>query len=306
MKDRSPNSRSAHDRAPVMAQWKIVAVVTAAVLVIGLSPVAWRAAALAFVKSKARHTFGKLSPESRTNLNAIPARVALPRFDADERPTDVVEIGTYTIRVPRALARQSKGKLVVLTYPRYRATLRPPFSLAASDAAARQLQFQDTFDQFSAVYHTRLDDLDTQPDLRSVRRFLLLISVKGDAMRCAEEFKCADLRGFILASIGGSRRAVADIFVPSIHAGCGIHFEDEGGLTLTDVHDFLSSLRLDARQPPATQAATRASASVHGFSLARRPLHSGRPFRRMPAWPRDCSNRETYSTCSGSTGARRW
>ena len=263
MTDRTSDSSNAPTRAPAAAWWKIIVAVTAAMLVVGLSPVAWRAGAMAYLRSMARHKFAALSPETRVDLNATPTMVALPRFDADERPTDVLEMGTYTVRVPRALTRRNKGKLVLLTYPRFRAWLLPPFSVTAADAAARQLHFRDGFDYVSSACHIRLDDMDAQPDLPSLKRFLLLISEKLASKGCAEEFEGADLRGFVLTNGPIGKRAVAQIYVPSIHAGCGIHFEDKGGLTVDDVHEFLAALRIDSRQAPATQAATRASVSVH-------------------------------------------
>ncbi len=219
------------------------------VILIGLGaafPFAFRAGSLYWAKHSARKIFSQFPQDSRRNLNATPMDVVLPESNPDTRSVENVRLKSYSIRIPRPTSRQENPKNVLLTYPRFQARILAPFSLAESDGAARQLHYHDFFDQMSACYHTRLDELDDQRDLPSLRRFVLLISIKPDRVPCLEEFQRPDMRGFLLDNVPGENRKTAEIYLPQFHAGCGVWFIDTGGLTLNDIHQYLAALRFEA------------------------------------------------------------
>ena len=127
------------------------------------------------------------------------------------------------------------------------------------DDLARQMHFNDYFDMQSATFRTRWADLDAQPDLASLRRFLLTISEKGGNVACTEQFEGARLRGFIFAA-DNKRAALAEVYVRATQDGCGAYFSDRGDrkMTTADVHQFLSvfdmqPLPLQSAAHPTTQ-----------------------------------------------------
>jgi hypothetical protein len=204
-----------------------------------------RAGALYWAKSSARQTISKFTPEERRILNVTPVAVELPSTQLDSRLLDTVEIGGYVFWIPRPTthAYTPSGKSIILTYPQYQAIIRAPFSIAPNDALAKQLHFKDWFDQTSATYHARLDDLDAQRDLSSVRRFLFLIADKPNLNPCREEFIRGDLRGFIFDPIPTDKRTVVEIFLPKSQTGLGVWITGRD-VTRANVHDFLSVLQI--------------------------------------------------------------
>jgi hypothetical protein len=221
------------------------------------APFALPAGALYWARSRAWSKLKNLTPEERRILNSTPTRIELPSFQSDAQPVETVEIDGYRVRVVKPESREDRGHVVILKYSRFRVLIWNLASTSASDAAARQLHFKDDYDLLWATNHLRLDDLNSQPDLPSLRQFLLLIPSKPGRMACTEEFERTDMRGFIMAPL--EHRTLTIVDFPKLHAACGVHFEDHGGLTLSDVHTYLAILRVE-RKPPTTTAATTTTA----------------------------------------------
>lgn len=222
------------------AKKSIVIVAAALVIACAISPFAWHAGTLYWAKSSARRALAKFTPEERRNLNVTPTLLVLPDFDADKQAVETVKLGDYEIRIPRPIKCINGSENVRLTYPRCQVAILHPFPVAES-----------AFDEMSAVHHARFGDLDNLRDLPSVKRYLSLMAAKLGNVACGEEFKRADVKGFILSPTSGGKRTVVEIFLPRNHSGSGVWFTDTGGLTPEDVHDFLSVLRfkLPAHRP---------------------------------------------------------
>lgn len=211
-------------------------------------PVAWRAGALLWAKHSARQRFARMSPEVREILNATPAQVVLPDIDPRTQLRDSAVLGDYLVRFPEPRARDNGGpKHLRLIYSRFQVLVLPPFSIAEADAIARGLGFKDDFDLESTSRHTRIDDLDAQRDLPSLRHYLLLMSLKPNGARCLEEFAGADLRGYAIAR-ANSKLTICVIDMPQTHLAAGVWFLDTGGLTTNDIHEFLAVLRLERNE----------------------------------------------------------
>src|SRR6476620_3298214 len=157
----------------------IMAVVVIAAIAI-TSPFAWRAGSLFWAKSRARKVFESYTPNDRLILDQTPAPIAFPPLELDDSRRDSVDLQGYRFDFPKAVLRREKPPSVLLEYERYQVMIRPPFDLAATDALAKRHHFLDTFDEYSAAYHLKLADLDAQPDLESLRRYLLLFAQKGN------------------------------------------------------------------------------------------------------------------------------
>jgi hypothetical protein len=227
--------------------------------ILAASPYAWRSARLIYAKHSARKIFDGYSPKERANLNVTPKQIVLPHVDTSVDDVGSADLGDYIVRFPRAeksaepvanssnrgtthpaIARSAPVG-IRLAYPRFSVIILVPHSTSTEDLNAQQLQFKDSFDMLSACYHARLDELDAQHDLPSLKRYLLLMSAKPARTACIEEFERGDLRGFILAPL--VQCTVAEVSITGPHAGCGVLFYDQGGMTIDDVHQFLAVLR---------------------------------------------------------------
>jgi hypothetical protein len=223
---------------------KIVLSICLAVLVgLGaLLPYLGRVIRLYWAKSSALRTINKFTPGQRRILDAVPTAIVLPPTELKPAMLEQLELGDFTLQIPRP-TQIDKQKSVVLTYPQYEVRILRPFSTAPLDAVARQLQFQDGFAEFCAAYHTRLSDFDALRDPESVRRFMLLINLRG-VTRCREEFTRGDLRGFILDPQPGETLIVVGLFQSSSRTSRGLWFTDHDGASLAHVHEFLSALEI--------------------------------------------------------------
>ncbi len=197
-----------------------------------------------------RSAMNKLPADERQYLNAIPARIELTAAAAESDLVDTLDFGDSVIQVPRPMSRSDPSpRSIALNYRRYKVIILHPTSTAEGDALARQLHFKNLFEEFSAANHTRLDDLDAQPDLASLKRFLLLISLKLENVGCREEFTRGDICGFVIAPFAARQRTVVEVFVPASQKSFGLWFYDQGGLTPDDIHEFLRALRFVPKQP---------------------------------------------------------
>jgi len=203
---------------------------------------------LAWAKASARRAIGKFSPQVRKNLNIIPVQVDLPPLDHDPNLTQAIDLGEYVIRVPRPDSSANQGKSVLLTYSHYQVRILIPRATARADSAAKQFGFKSMFDFESAIHHTRLDDLDAQPDLTSLKRHLMLLMEKVSETYAREQFRCGDLRGFILNPLPGKPRTVIEVDDPSLQAGFGIWITDGGRLSDHELHRFLQLLRVELKR----------------------------------------------------------
>jgi len=204
-----------------------------------MTPGFYRAGALAWAKWSARRTMKNLTPEEVAILNSTPVLIQLPQVHPNALAIEAVEVGDYSVNVPKAVSHKKQHRSMILEYSSFRVFILPPFSLAVFDAAARQLNFKNEFDEESASRHTRWQDLDAQADLPSLRRFLMLIAMKPSAMICREEFVDADRSGFI----------------PKDHLGCGLIFTDEGGLKEDDIREYLAVVKFAPKPAASTKEA---------------------------------------------------
>ncbi len=233
-----------------MRKSRKIALIFLAGLAIALAmifPIAFRAGSLYWAKHSAHRIFDKFSPEETRNLNATPTRVVLPAFKQEEQIVEAIRFQGYLIRVPRPISREESARNTLLTYPGFQVRIMRPWSLAAIDAAARQRHFKDFFDEQDACYHTRLDELDAQRDLPSFKRYLELLIEKPAGALCLEEFQRPDIAGFILDD-PPRKRKVIELYLPQFHVSCGVWFVATGGLTLNDIHEYLSVLKFDPIQ----------------------------------------------------------
>jgi hypothetical protein len=234
----------------------VVLFIALAALVV-LTPYAVRTIGFHWAKSSVRRTFDKFTPEECRNLNAVPTAIVLPPTELNSTALDQLDLGDFTLRIPRP-TRIDKKKSVLLAYPQYEVRIMRPTSTKQLDDVTRQLHFTDGFGEFSAAYHTRLSDLDNVHDRDALRRFTLLIDLRG-VIRCREEFTRGDLRGFVVDSFpGGGKGIVAEVFQPSSQMGLGIWFTGDYGASLEHVHEFLSALEIKLAQPSHRNAATTA------------------------------------------------
>jgi hypothetical protein len=213
-------------------------------------PHAWRAGALYWAKASARRTMNKLPEDVRRNLNQIPTRIELTDIARDGVPIERLDFKNDTIHVLRPLSRSNPSPTsIALNYPRYKVIVLHPASTIEGDALAPELHCKNLFEELSAAYHTRADDLDAQPDLPALKRYLLLISLRLQTTGCREEFTRGDISGFIIGPFEADKRTVAEVFVPASQKTFGIWFYDQGGLTLDDIHEFLRALQFIPKQP---------------------------------------------------------
>ncbi|MDB5319144.1 MAG: hypothetical protein JWN40_775 [Phycisphaerales bacterium] len=222
-------------------------------------PATWRAGALKWAKVSAWRTLRQLTPEQRRDLATTPTPILLPQARTDVQ-LESATIDNYALRFPKAESRRDNSKSLVLAYPRFKVLILSPFPLAEFDDAARQLGYRDMFEQWSVVYAARPDEIETQSDLPSLQRLVLLLSLKTRKAGVATfaSFNRTDLTGFITTRFSGdSNRFVAELFVPAAHTGCGVTFIDRGGMTLTDVEEFLATLQIT----PMTSTATNPAAT---------------------------------------------
>src|SRR5258706_5012373 len=222
-------------------------------------PATWRAGALKWAKASAWRTLRQLTPEQRRSLATTPTRILLPQARTDVH-LESARIANYVLRFPQA---EPRFKSVVLVYPRFKVLIFSPFPLAEFDDGAQQSGYRGMFEQWSAVYAARPDEIETQSDLPSLQRLVLLLSLKTRKAGVATfaSFDRTDLSGFITTRFSGdSNRIIAELFVPAAHTGCGVTFIDQGGMTLTDVEEFLASFQIaPTTSPIATNPATSPS-----------------------------------------------
>lgn len=202
---------------------------------------------LAWAKASARRAIGKFSPQVRKNLNIIPVQVDLPPLDDDPNLTQTIDLGEYEIQVPRPDSSAQQGRSVLLTYSRYQVRVLIPRATVRADAAAKQFGFKSVFDFESAIYHTRLDDLNAQPDLTSLKRYLMLQTGKVSETYAREQFRCGDLRGFVLNPLPGKARTTIEVDDPSLETGFGVWITDNVGLSEDELHRFLQVLRVEPK-----------------------------------------------------------
>lgn len=217
---------------------------------------------LAWAKASARRAIGKFSPQVRKNLNIIPVQVDLPPLDNDSNLAQTIRLGEYVIQVPRPDSSVQQGRSVLLTYSHYQIRVLIPRPTVLADAAAKQFGFKSMFDLESAIYRTRLDDLDAQPDVTSLKRYLMLLMEKVSETYAREQFRCSDFRGFILNPLPGKARTTIEVDDPSLEIGFGVWITDDGGLSEDELHQFLQVLRVELKRPaPATTVNTTLPAS---------------------------------------------
>jgi hypothetical protein len=247
----------------MISKRRLIVGAAATVFVAGTAsaPYVFRAGGLYWAKSSARRAMAHFDHLERKNLNSIPAKFDLTPVDPGAQPVETLEFADSFVAVPRATSHVETTPMHVrLAYPGFQVLVLRPISTTASDSLAPQLQCKSTFEELSAAHHLRLDDLDRQPDLASLRRFLLLISQKPAMSTCREEFRCGDTCGFVESPDYDKRRTVVEVFVPARQMGFGVWFEDKDGLTDDGIHQFLRTVRFGARaQPGADVPSTEAS-----------------------------------------------
>jgi hypothetical protein len=192
----------------------------------------------------------KLTAEEIRILNITPTSITLPKPAVTDDRLVGIAFGSYILRVPQPDSQTTRSKVLFLDYPRFQVIVFPPFSATELNRLAIQAHFKDAFDQKAAAYHTRWDQLDAQPDLSSLRRFLLLISQRMSRTACTEQFERPDLRGLIFAPDQSNGDTAVEVYSPPLQALCGVHFNDRKQMSLTDVHQFLASLRIEAKNSP--------------------------------------------------------
>lgn len=230
---------------PIKRRRTILVVVIACIAVAASSPYVWRAAALQWAKHSARRTMSKLTADEIQILNITPAPVTLPKPAAAEDHLVRIGFGSYTLKVPQPDSHSNRSKVLLLDYPRFQVIVFPPFSATELNRLAVQAHFKDAFDEQAAAYHTRWDQLDAQPDLPSLRRFLSLIAQKISRTACTEQFERPDLRGLIFAPDPPKGDTVVEVYVPQLQALCGLHFVDRKQMSLDDIHQFLALLQFE-------------------------------------------------------------
>jgi hypothetical protein len=239
------------DRKPLL----LGTIVVVLALIAAMTPGFYRAGALAWAKWSARRTMKNLTPEEVAILNSTPVLIQLPQVHPNALAIEAVEVGDYSVNVPKAVSHKKQHRSMILEYSSFRVFILPPFSLAVFDAAARQLNFKNEFDEESASRHTRWQDLDAQADLPSLRRFLMLIAMKPSAMICREEFVDADRSGFIDGTKSGRHEMSTQIYIPKDHLGCGLIFTDEGGLKEDDIREYLAVVKFAPKPAASTKEA---------------------------------------------------
>jgi hypothetical protein len=224
-----------------------------------LTPYGLRTGLLWWTKSSAKRAMKGTDAATMANLNKTPTLVQLATGDEISGPSITIETGGFIVRVMAPLPTPTTSAIgsgnsrsAVLAYPRFQVTIRPPFSTAEFDAAAKQLGFKDVFDLRLASMNTRWDDLDSQSDSASLRQFLRLIAQKPSRTYCREFFVGSDLRGFIFAPLPDEHRTIAEVFIPAYQASCGVWFMDQGALRESDIHEFLATLKFKPRHAPTT------------------------------------------------------
>lgn len=230
------------------------------------SPFAWRIGALYWAKSSAWRNLSKLTPENRQALNTMPALIVLPPVNGDSDLFVSAEIGSYIAHFRRSDTLEQSENSLLITYPRFQARILPPFSTAQMNGLAAQLHFKNSFELRSAAMHARLDEIDRQPDLSSLERHLILLSQKmiiAGRPAIIEEFNDGNIAGFLRHGDVHDQRTIAEIELQQFQAACGVWFTDRGGMTMTDVKEFLAGLRFEPQK--AALAASRSAA----FSTSR-------------------------------------
>lgn len=238
---------------------RTILVVVLVLLVAGISsPFVFRAAALRWAKFYARYKLRDLTPEQIRNLNTVPTLVTLPEVPIELDRVTTLDLGNYRVRIPKPEAQSPVQHSLRLAYPRYGVFILPVFSGAQSDDLAKQMHFKDYFDSQSAIYRSRWDQLDSQPDLPSLHRFLLVISEKMMYTRpCTEQFDGGQIRGFIRAP-DEQGTIWAGVYMRRTQTRCGIYFNDRNRMTIADVHQFLSVFDMEPKTlGPSTGATTR-------------------------------------------------
>jgi len=217
-----------------------VIIALAASIVIS-SPFLWRAGALYWAKSSARRAFNNLTPAERKSMNATPAPIILPANATAELAT--VEYKSFTLHVPPPQTRDASDKMLNLTYPHFQVSSFGPLSANAAN-----------FKTLTDANFARLDDIDVQPDLASLRKHILQLSGKPAGFSlstCFEAFERPDIKGFIMAHDEGRREIFVELFFPRSQTGCGLFFRNPDGVDLIAVHEFLSVLQIESK-PTAT------------------------------------------------------
>lgn len=220
-------------------------------------PYASHSIALYWARRSAHRTFDKLAPEAREALNLTPVSVELPRV-TDGEPRESASLGKYLIQFPRPVTSTKDAdrgtEFILLRYSQFQVRIVQPSLNDSENSSAHELQFKDAFDMYSTASHTRLDDLDHQPDLPSLRRFAQIIELKMILPTFCEQFEADDKRGFVIDRTHGTKRQLADVFVPRLDADCIIVF-DEGDFALVDVNRYLSQIRFSTIPPTTSPAA---------------------------------------------------
>ena len=230
---------------------RIIVVILVVALAVIAAPYGIRAGVLWWLKLQAKENATAWNASTIANLNKVPQSVILPSAVDAGNPTTTVEVGDYVVQVPRALpssttapsSRMAQTKSVLLIYPQFQVRIRSPFSTAAADSLARQLHFKDFLGYESTAMSTRWDELDSQRDAQSLRRFLLFISEKPATTYCRLKFVGPDLSGFVMAPADAGKRTIVELFIPADHISCGVWFEGQGDLNDSDLLAYLANMK---------------------------------------------------------------
>lgn len=239
-----------------MTRTKRLTVVSLFVLIaIGaMTPFVWKAGVLRWAKFSAQRKFSALSVEERRILNTVSVRVTLVPRRLDPADAEIFAIEDNVFQVPRSTASSvaDDQKSMSLSYDsEFKLRVRRPFPLP-HDPVLAQLGMKDEFELDSTTYKTRLDDFEIQADLPALKRHLLFVSMKPNRVPCAEEFECGDLRGFIYEYDKRDKRILVTVYFNKLDRACGLWFDNLGGLTTEDVHQYLTVLGL-TRKPKETE-----------------------------------------------------
>jgi hypothetical protein len=205
--------------------------------------------------------FRDLTPSERRALNEIPRAVALPH-PAAGYPTFSARLGSYLVTVPEPEETKEHTQWLVLAYPRFEVKIVTPFH-KPMDTRARELHFKDSFDALSAVYRARLDDIDVQPDLASLKKHLELLTLKISAVPGPSSVYFAEfdrrgpaekerLQGIIAGDFTREDRTIVEAFIPATGDSCGMIFTNSGTASMGDILNFLGAIQFDLVGPATT------------------------------------------------------
>lgn len=206
--------------------------------------------ALAWQRRSVHRIFARYSPSERRSLNTTPMPVILPQPNPNALPLITEENNSYLIRFPPPQAEDHWGhrRALVLSYPQFTVRFLIPHSTTGDDAAVQALYHTDFWGYQVRANHVRLDDIDTQPDGKSLINILSLLSYKATSWPLYTyfaEFAQDDRCGMIRAADEKKLRLHALIVFPRTHTICGMYFENKAGVDPAEVHKFLATLQIE-------------------------------------------------------------